>query len=131
MAERKPPGGSWMSHIERQIAKAQAEGQFENLPGAGKPIEGLDRPHDEMWWLKQFLHREELSITPGALELRRDVETTFARLPSLRFESEVRRIVTELNERIRQTNATVTSGPASNIAPYDVDEVLARWKSSK
>jgi hypothetical protein len=131
MAERKPPGGSWQSHIEQQIARAQKEGQFDDLPGAGKPIPDLDRPLGEMWWLRQFLQREELSVEPGVLTLRRDVEKTFERLPKLALESEVRRLLTELNERISRANATLTSGPGSNLAPYDVDDVIARWRKQR
>ena len=62
MTERKPPGVSWESWIERQIREAQERGEFDNLPGAGKPIEGLEGPHDELWWLKRMLEREQLSV---------------------------------------------------------------------
>jgi hypothetical protein len=44
MTERKPPGMRYEDWIERQIREAQERGAFDDLPGAGKPIPGLDRP---------------------------------------------------------------------------------------
>jgi len=67
MAERKPPDKSWESWVEEQIQQAQAEGGFERLEGAGKPIPGLDAPYDPLWWIKKLLDREKLSVLPPAL----------------------------------------------------------------
>ena len=50
MTERKRPDITFESWVERQIRVAQERGDFDNLPGAGKPI-----PHygdDELWWVK-------------------------------------------------------------------------------
>jgi hypothetical protein len=44
MTEREPPGMRCEDWIERQIREAQERGAFDDLPGAGKPIPGLDRP---------------------------------------------------------------------------------------
>ena len=35
--------------VERAIREAEARGEFANLPGAGKPLPGLDRPAGEDW----------------------------------------------------------------------------------
>jgi hypothetical protein len=58
MTERKPPGIGFQTWVERQIREAMERGEFDNLPGAGKPIADLDKPHDELWWIKQKLRRE-------------------------------------------------------------------------
>ena len=47
-------------------------GEFDNLPGAGKPIEGLGAQHDPEWWLKQLIERERIAVLPPALQLRKD-----------------------------------------------------------
>ena len=70
MTERKPPGVPWEHWIERQIREAEARGEFENLPGKGKPIEDLDRPHDPLWWVKQLVKRENLSAWLSGREKR-------------------------------------------------------------
>ena len=38
MTERKPPGMKTEDWVEAQIKQAQNRGEFDNLPGAGKPI---------------------------------------------------------------------------------------------
>jgi hypothetical protein len=48
MTERKPPGAGFGTWVERQIRAATERGEFDNLPGAGKPIDDLDEPHDEI-----------------------------------------------------------------------------------
>ena len=96
-----------------------------------EPIPDLGRPYDELWWLRQLLKREDLSFLPPALELRLDVESTLARIGRQRSESGVRRVVAELNARIRKINATTTTGPGSNVVPLDPDEVVRRWRGPR
>jgi hypothetical protein len=131
MPERKPPGASWQSHIEQQIARAEAEGAFDRLPGAGRPIQGLDKPHDPDWWLRQLLQREGLSVTPVALALRKDVEDCLARVAHMEFESEVRITLRDLNARIRRSNATTTTGPGSDVTEVDTERFIAVWRASR
>lgn len=67
----------WEAAVEAQIRSAQERGEFDNLPGAGKPIPGRDLPYDESWWIKSFLEREKLPgdlLLPTPLQLRRRVE---------------------------------------------------------
>jgi len=49
---QKPVGQSWESYVDSVFRIARENGEFDNLPGAGKPIPGLDEPYDENWWLK-------------------------------------------------------------------------------
>ena len=128
MTRRKPPGVSWETWIDRQIREAEEKGAFDNLPGKGKPIEGLDRPHDPEWWVKQLVKRENLSIVPPALELRKAVEVALKEIAREESEREVRRIVADLNERIRKLNASATAGPPTDIAPVDVERLVRRWR---
>jgi hypothetical protein len=43
---------------ENRIRQAIEEGQFDNLPGLGKPIPDADEPYDPNWWVKQWIRRE-------------------------------------------------------------------------
>jgi hypothetical protein len=46
---------SWYeSHIDRKIREAQEQGQFDNLPGAGRPLSDHGREYDEDWWVKDW-----------------------------------------------------------------------------
>ncbi|WP_445188578.1 J-domain-containing protein [Pseudonocardia sp. Cha107L01] len=49
------------SVIDEQIRKAQERGDFDNLPGKGKPLPGLDGPDDDLWWVRGYIRREGLS----------------------------------------------------------------------
>jgi len=117
------------SFIDRLIREAQERGEFDNLPGAGKPIRGLDRPHDELWWVKQLLEREEISLAPSTLALRKHVEQAVERIRGAGSEEEVRRLVADLNVEIAQANARAASGPPTDIAPLDPDDAVRRWRA--
>jgi len=40
---QRPPAASWIdSLVEDRVARAQAEGQFDDLPGAGRPLDLAD-----------------------------------------------------------------------------------------
>jgi Domain of unknown function (DUF1992) len=128
MSERKPSGVAWESWIERQIREAMERGDFDDLPGQGKPIPGLDRPQDELWWLRDKLRREELSVLPAALALRKELDDTRQRIAAARTEADVRRLVAAINDRIRYVNSHLTSGPPSDLVPLDVERVLDEWR---
>ncbi|MEA2694022.1 MAG: hypothetical protein QOJ16_3409 [Acidobacteriota bacterium] len=46
---------------ENRIREAMENGEFDNLPGLGKPIPDIDEPYDPMWWVKQWFRREKLA----------------------------------------------------------------------
>lgn len=46
--------------VEKLIEEARARGEFDNLPGAGKPIPDLDVAYDELWWVRKWMERENL-----------------------------------------------------------------------
>lgn len=129
MTRKKPPGMSQETWIDKLIREAEQRGEFDNLPGAGKPIPGLDKAYDELWWVKQLLAREKLSLTPATLALRKEVEETLRRIGRAESEETVRRLVEDINARIAEVNRKVTSGPPSNLAPLDPDAVVRRWRA--
>src|SRR5262245_9993354 len=122
---------SWNLLAEERIQAARAEGQFENLPGFGKPIPGIDDPHDDLWWVKDKLKREQLSSLPPALAIRLDVEKSLEAIAHLATEQQVRQAVTALNDRIRKASFGVTWGPPVDVVPLDVDEVVMQWREAR
>jgi hypothetical protein len=48
---------------ENRIREAIEEGQFDDLPGLGKPIADIDEPYDPNWWVKQWIRRAGMSQT--------------------------------------------------------------------
>lgn len=53
--------GSW-SLAERLIEEAIAAGEFEDLPGAGKPLPGAGVTDDELWWVRAWLKRNRTDL---------------------------------------------------------------------
>ena len=128
MTERKPPGKSWESWFDEVIQRAQDEGVFQDLPGAGKPLSDLDKPYDPDWWAKQLVRREKISLLPPALELLRQVEAELAIIWTLSSEAEVKRRAAALNAVIATVNARAAEGPPTRVAPLDVDALVADWR---
>jgi hypothetical protein len=128
MTERKPPGVGFQTWVERQIREATERGEFDNLPGAGKPIADLDKPHDERWWIKQKLRREHLSYLPPTLALRKQAEDALVAASKASSEAQVRRIVADINDKIVEGNKKAASGPPLNLMPFDVERVVRAWR---
>jgi hypothetical protein len=119
------------SFAERKIREAQAEGQFDALPGFGKPIPDLDGPDDENWWIKNKLKREGLVILPPILEARRDIERTLEAVRSLQSEHQVRTCLNALNERIWAAHFSPAVGPPDGVRQVDIEAIVANWRASR
>jgi Domain of unknown function (DUF1992) len=131
MTERKPPGIGFETWVERQIREASERGEFDNLPGAGKPIADLDKPHDELWWVKQKLRRENFSYLPPTIALRKQAEEALAAAARAGSEDAVRRIVAGINAKIIEGNRKAASGPPLNLAPFDVERMVRDWRDRR
>ncbi|MDW4906141.1 DUF1992 domain-containing protein [Streptomyces sp. ADMS] len=132
MTERKPPGVGFESWVDRQIREAEARGEFAELPGAGKPLsDGRDTSYDELWWIKQKMAREGLSVLPPTLALRKEAEDALAAACTAPSEGAVIRIVTEINARIRDMMFKPPPGPPLGLKPYDVDDVVRQWREAR
>jgi DnaJ homologue, subfamily C, member 28, conserved domain len=120
------------SWVDRQIREAIERGEFDNLPGAGKPIPGLDGRQDENWWIRQKLEREDIrGALPTSLSLRREVEELPDILDAEREERAVREIIDDLNARIRDAVARRVEGPVVFIKTVNVEEVVAAWRERR
>jgi hypothetical protein len=128
MTERKPAGMRFESWVERQIREAQERGEFDNLPGAGKPLSSLTGNYDEMWWVKQVVRRENLSVLPPMLALRKEAEELLAGLADIPAEAMVRDQVEDYNARVVATIREPRDGPLVRIPRrLVVDDVVAEW----
>ncbi|MEU5413187.1 DUF1992 domain-containing protein [Streptomyces clavifer] len=131
MTERKPVGVSFESWVDKQIREAEQRGDFSGLPGFGKPIPGLDRPYDAEWWIKDKMRREGVSVLPPSLTLRKEAEDAREAVSGAGTEAEVRRILTEVNDRIRMALLMPPEGPPLNLRPFDVDAVVGEWREQR
>jgi hypothetical protein len=133
MTERKPANTSFETWVEKQIREAAERGEFDNLPGAGKPIPGLHEPYDEMWWVRNYLRREGLStedLLPTPLRLRKEISRLPETVRALSTEREVRDAVSDLNRRIA-AHVRAPSGPQVHVGPVNADDVVRRWRAER
>ena len=130
MSARKPPGLGWETWIDRQVREATERGEFDDLPGAGKPIPNLDKPFDELWWVKDKLRAEGLTYMAPSVALRKEAYDARQAALGAGSEAEVRRIIEAVNEKIRDANRSGITGPPVMLVPYDVERIIGEWRSS-
>src|SRR5689334_3221120 len=118
--------------VDLQIKQAMERGDFDNLPGTGKPIKNLGTQHDPDWWIKQLIEREKISgLLPPALQLRKDDAELDQRLDRHTAESEVRRILEEFNARVMKARYTPVDGPPLVTMPRDVEAEVDAWRGRR
>lgn len=126
-AARIAQQASW---VDVQVQQAIERGEFDNLPGHGKPIADLGSGHDPDWWIKKLVERENIALLPPALALRKEDADLDARLDRINMASEVRRELTDFNARVRKAIYTPPTGPSGPpvITPQrDIDAEVAAW----
>ncbi len=131
VTERKRPDVSFETWIERQIRVAQERGDFDNLPGSGKPIP--DHGNDEMWWIKTYLEREGLSgeaLLPPELQVRKEIERLPESVRTIPTEKDVRQFVADLNRRVAACLLSPDRLPVP-LHKVDVDDVLETWRAER
>ncbi|WP_405600911.1 DUF1992 domain-containing protein [Streptomyces sp. NBC_01410] len=131
MTERKPPGVSFESWVDKQIRDASERGDFKDLPGFGKPLPDDTAPYDELWWVKGKMHREGVSVLPPALALRKEAEDAREAAGRAATESQVRRILSEVNEKIEAAIRRPPAGPPLGLGPFDIDAVVREWRAGR
>ncbi len=120
------------SWVDQQIRVAMAKGDFDNLPGAGKPIKDLGPQHDPDWWLKKLIEREQVSgVLPPSLQLRKDDAELDGRLDEMSAESEVRREVEAFNVRVMKARYTPVDGPPLVTQPRDTEATVTAWRERR
>lgn len=119
--------------VEHSIKAAQRRGDFDNLPGAGKPLRSLEGPAEPDWWLRGLIQREKLDLTaalPGPMALRRERSTYPESLVDIADEGQVREVLLDFNERVladrRRPVATVHSPVV--VGRVDVEDMVRRWR---
>ncbi|NGO69028.1 DnaJ family domain-containing protein [Streptomyces boncukensis] len=131
MTERKPPGITFETWADRQIREAEERGEFADLPGAGKPLPDERAPYDEQWWVARKMRDEQLAYLPPSLALRKEADEAREALTRARSESEVRRIVTAINEKIREAIRHPPQGPPHRLVPFDEERAVREWRDAR
>lgn len=118
--------------VETAIQLAIRRGEFDDLPGAGKPIEGLGTDHDPNWWIRRKIETENLSgLGPPALLLRVEDRELDANLDQLARESDLREVLEDFNKRVIAARRQLQGGPPVVTRTRDVDAEIEAWRGRR
>jgi len=120
--------------LDEQIRQAIQRGEFDNLPGRGKPLDLSENPHEDPGWRMAYRMLKESGYTLPWIETRRNIELDYekaikslqqswdwrkdatGRRDLMHAEKEwqqamkiFRDKITELNKRIRDYNLEIPS----------------------
>ena len=132
--ERRAPTADELRSIAKtQLDLAIERGEFDGLPGSGKPLAGLGTgTHDPDWWIKAKIEREGLSgVAPPALSLRTENERFDDVLDATASEASVRAAVAEFTARIVEARRQLTGGPPVVTPTRDPDVEVQRWQDRR
>jgi hypothetical protein len=120
------------SWVDQQVRVAMARGDFDNLRGTGKPIEGLGTQHDPDWWVKKLIEREQITgVLPPALALRKEDAELDATLDRESAERVVRELLEDFNKRVVEARRQLQGGPPVITRTRDVEAEIAAWRSRR
>ena len=115
--------------VDLQVQRAIERGEFDNLPGAGKPIPDLDTTHDPDWWLKRLIERERITgVLPAALALRVEDAGFNDVLDAEPSERRVRELLDDFNARIVSARRQLQGGPPVITPTRDIEAEVAAWR---
>ncbi|WP_194420770.1 DUF1992 domain-containing protein [Microbacterium abyssi] len=118
--------------VESAIQVAMRRGEFDDLPGAGKPLEGLGTHHDPDWWIRRKIETENLTgLGPPAILLRTEDRELDANLDRLGREGDVREVLEDFNRRVIAARRQLMGGPPVVTKTRDVDAEIAAWQERR
>ncbi|WP_286277980.1 DUF1992 domain-containing protein [Naasia aerilata] len=118
--------------VEAAIQQAMRRGDFDDLPGTGKPLPDLHQTHDPDWWIRRKIEREQLTgLGPPALTLRKENEELAGRLDATASEAVVRELLHDFNARVIEARRQLLGGPPVITPTRDVEAEVAAWRSRR
>ena len=126
--QRGSPAAERAAFVENSIQQAIRRGEFDALPGAGKPLPGLGETHDPDWWIRRKIETEKLTgLGPPALTLRVESRELPDLLDRLVREDDVREAVDDFNRRVVEARRQLLGGPPVVTPLRDVEAEVAGW----
>lgn len=118
---------------ERRIEDAMREGKFDNLAGAGKPLDLEPMPADEnarlTWWALRILKQND--VVPDEVRWRKALDYLRRRLEELSDESKLPAVVEQINQLVRRINTLGTNALQTAVCPVDLEMERVRLRERK
>lgn len=126
--ERGSTAAERAAYVETAIQQAIRRGDFDDLPGAGKPLPDLGGSHDPDWWIRRKIETEKLTgLGPPALTLRVEHAQLAERMDALSREDDVRAALEDFNRRVIEARRQLLGGPPVVTPTVDVEAELTSW----
>jgi hypothetical protein len=115
---------------ERRIEDAMKEGKFENLHGAGQPLELDPMPADEQarmtWWAIRILKNND--VTPHEIRWRKAVDHLKDELSTTLDQTRLEVLVRQINELVRKVNTLGTNALNTGVVGVDLEIELQKLR---
>ena len=115
---------------DRRIEEAMREGKFDNLQGAGKPLELEAIPAGEearlAWWALRIFRQND--YTPEEVRWRKQVDSFRDEIAAATTERRVRALVEARNQLVRQINTLGTNALRTAVAPLTVETEVGKFR---
>lgn len=134
MSENTDWASRFESLLDRQIRAAEERGEFDDLPGAGKPLASDSMPYRPDWWADAVVKRENAGAyaIPPRLALRKIADELTSGASEYVTERDVRAAVTDYNEEAVRARRLPQEGPRAVILPkLDADRVVEAWRAAR
>ncbi|GAA1918089.1 DUF1992 domain-containing protein [Microbacterium aoyamense] len=129
---RQPTPRDTAAYVETAIQQAIRRGEFDDLPGAGKPIPHLGAGHDPDWWIRRKIETENLTgLGPAALTLRVEDAELESALDTLARESDVREALDDFNRRVIEARRQLLGGPPVVTPTRDIEAEVRAWRDRR
>ncbi len=131
----KPPRNP-LDDVEEKIQEAIARGEFDNLPGEGKPIDLTENPFVPAEWRLAFKTLKDNALAPEFVLRLKAIESLRAEMEKTRTESILRRLATKLAEEVDALNGSLLreehfKASSLHLPPVDVEAEVKRYLGSR
>ena len=122
--------GAFQKIVEDRIRRAQEKGEFNNLPGAGKPLALEDdrTVPEELRLAHKILKNAD--CLPPELEIKREIRKTEDLLAGMQDAAQKYRTLKKLNYLIMKLNSLRRASVQFDVPQKYMPELVARLESS-
>ncbi|MBW1957560.1 MAG: DUF1992 domain-containing protein [Deltaproteobacteria bacterium] len=117
--------------IEERILTAQKRGEFENLPGAGKPLKFEDDSFVSEELRLAYKILKNADCVPVEIELKKEIKQTEDLLVSMQETSEKYRTLKKLNFLILKLNSIRDTSIVHEMPQVYTGKLVERFENSK
>jgi len=117
--------------VEERILKAQKMGEFENLPGSGKPLVFEDNRFISEELRLAYKILKNADCLPVEIELKKEIKQTEDLLSGMQETSEKYRMLKKLNFLILKLNSIKDTSIAHEMPQVYTGKLIERFGNSK